>query len=76
MDFQLTKVKWQVALTYSYDIVIYLHLPNEHTDHGRDALTLLHEAGVISNLKKWKIFLGRTDYIGHVTRLGLFELSK
>lgn len=45
MDIILSSVKWQCALVYLNDIVIFLKSLDEHIDQVRQVLTLLNDAG-------------------------------
>lgn len=43
-------------IDYLDDIVIILRTPEEHIDLVPQLLTLLYDAGVTLNLKKWEFF--------------------
>lgn len=62
MDFLLAKVKWQFALVYLDDIVIFSRTQDEHIAHARQLLTLLHDAGVTLNLKNAKFYGSHSSY--------------
>lgn len=67
------EANWQFSLTYLFDIVIFLHTPDEHMDHARQFLTLLYEAAVTMNLKKCELFKSFIDYLGHFIHPGRLE---
>lgn len=75
MEILLTKVKWQLALVYLDDIVIFLHSPDAHADHVRQYLTLLHDAGISLNPKKPECFTNFIDYIDPVILSRDFQIS-
>lgn len=50
----LAPVKWQTALVYLDDAVMFSKILEEHITHVRQALTLSREAGVTFKLKKWR----------------------
>lgn len=51
VDVPLRIFKWQVALIYSDDVVMFLQTFDKDIDHGRALLPLLYSAGVTLNLK-------------------------
>lgn len=75
MDIRLTKVKWQCALIYLDDIVIFWRTVDEHIDHFRQVLALSHDQSSALNLKKPELFLIRIDYLGHIIRPWRIEVS-
>lgn len=75
MDVILSTVKWQFALVYLDDIVVFSRTPVEHIDHVRHVLTLLHDDGVILKLKKCRFFTDTIDYLSHVIRPRRSEIA-
>lgn len=51
-DVMLSAVKWQFALVYLQDIVIFSRTPAEHIAQVHSVLTHLNNAGVTLRLKK------------------------
>lgn len=70
MDVLRTKVEWQFALTYLQQILVLLQMPYEHIEHGGQVLTLLNDASLTLNLKKFEFFTSCINYLIHVTGLG------
>lgn len=68
-------LRWQYALSYLDDIVIFSRTPQEHIGHVRKVLTLLHDAGVTLQLKKCKFFTETINYLGHVIRPRRLDIS-
>lgn len=54
---------------------IFLRTADKNTEHVRQVLTLLNDAGVKDYLKKCKFFTNRIDYFGHDIRPGQLEGS-
>lgn len=77
MDVILSTIRWQFALVYLDDIVVFSKNPYEHIDHVKQVLTLLHDAGVGVTLKleKCDFFKNRINYLRHVIRPGRLEVS-
>lgn len=65
-DVILSAVKWQVALVYLEDIVIFPRSPHDYVNHVTKVLSLLRDAGVILKLKRWIFFTRTIDYLSHV----------
>ena len=56
LDIILARVKWQFALVYLDDVIIYSNSAREHFDHVEHVLTLLQEAGISLRLEKCAFF--------------------
>lgn len=66
MDVVLLTVKWQFALDYLDNIVIFSKTTKEHIYHMREVLTLLNIAGVPLKLNNFQFFAKTFAYLGHV----------
>ncbi|CAN8067637.1 unnamed protein product [Agarophyton chilense] len=75
LDIILSRVKWQYALVYLDDVIIYSHTVSEHFDHVRTILSSLRSAGITLRLDKCQFFSGTVDYLGHVIRPGKLQVS-
>lgn len=62
----LTRVKWQFALVYLGDIIIFLRSSIEHILNVRKVLTVLTDVDVTHSKKKLDFFTNSVDYLGHV----------
>lgn len=69
----LYSVKWQFALHYFDDIVIFSCTPCQYSNHARVALSLHAEAGITLILNKCAFFTNETDYLDYVIHSGRFE---
>ena len=75
IDTILTTVKWQFALIYLDDIIVFSSSFADHESHLSTVLALLKSAGVMLRLSKSK-FLHRTvDYLGHVIKPGAIQIA-
>lgn len=75
MDVILSTIKWQFALVYLDDIVMFLESPSEHNEHDHHILTPLHDAGVTLKLKKCELFSNTINHLEHVIRPGRLKVS-
>ena len=75
VDIILSKVKWQFALVYLDDVIIYSKTVSDHFNHVRVVLSMLQKAGVSLKLAKCKFFDASVDYLGHVVRPGQLEVA-
>lgn len=66
MDVILLPVKWQFALIYLNDIIVFLRSSRDHIEHVLRVLSLLWGAGVTLILKKCNCFTRTLDFLGHV----------
>lgn len=65
MEVILTSVKWQFALVYFEDVVLFSHSFSDHIKHLYLVLKLLQQAGVTLKLKKYFFLHNLSDYLGH-----------
>ena len=75
-DVILSKVKWQTALVYLDDVIVYSKTYEEHFEHLRTVLDLLKNAGVSLKLKKCHFFQKSCDYLGHKIGPGKLEVAQ
>ena len=75
IDIILSRVKWQYALVYLDDVIIYSKTVEEHFRHVRTVLTLLQSAGISLKLKKCAFFTAAVDYLGHRIKPGKLEVA-
>ena len=75
IDIILSRVKWQYALVYLDDVIIYSKSFEEHIVHVRTVLTLLSKAGISLKLKKCEFFRPSVSYLGHTVRPGKLEVA-
>ena len=75
VDIILSRVRWQYALVYLDDVIVYSKTLEEHFTHMRTILGMLKDAGVSLKLPKCHFFQSSVDYLGHVIRLGKLEVS-
>ena len=75
IDTILTTVKWQFALVYLDDIIVFSSSFEDHKSHLRTVLKLLEAAGVTLRLAKSKFFHTEVDYLGHVIKPGALEIA-
>ena len=75
-DVILAKVRWQTALVYLDDVIVYSKNVSEHYDHLRVVLDLLMSAGVSLRIEKCHFFQESCDYLGHKISPGKLEVAK
>lgn len=68
MDVIQALVKWQTALVYQNDIVIFSKTPEAHIANVKQGLKLLHTTETALKLEKWRFFTDIVEYLGHVIR--------
>lgn len=68
-------VKWQFALIYFDDIVIFSRTPEQHVEHVRKALATKNSARPTLKLKKCNISTNNINYLGHVIRSRRLKLA-
>lgn len=71
----LATVKWQFALVYLDDILVFSKSISEQFEHLRIVMSLLSEAGVTMKLKFFYFFTDRIDCLGHVIQPGLLDIA-
>ena len=72
----LAKVKWNYALIYLDDVIVYSKAVEEHIQHVDEILTLLKNAGASLKLKKCHFFQSSVDYLGHVILPGKLAVAQ
>ena len=72
----LSRVKWETALVYLDEVIVYSQTVTEHMAHVREVLRLLHTAIVSLKLAKWPFFDTSVTYLGHVIRAGRLEVRR
>ena len=75
MDVILASVRWQVALVYLDDVIIFSKSYRAHLEHVATVLSLLKSAGVTLKLAKCHFFSQEVDYLGHVIFPGKLAVS-
>ena len=75
VDIILSRVKWQCALVYIDDVIVYSRTIEEHFSHVREVLTLLRQSGITLKLRKCAFFESSVEYLGHVIRPGRLEVA-
>lgn len=70
----LSAVRFQIALVYLDDIVVFSKSLGEHIAHVFDVLTLLRNAGATLKHKRYCFFAEKMNYLRHVTRPRRLEL--
>ena len=76
VDIILSRVKWETALTYPDDVIVYLRSVTEHMAHVREVLRLLHSAGVSLKLSKCAFLDTSVTYLGHAIHLGRLDMER
>lgn len=66
IDVVLASVKWQFALVYLDDIIVFSQSIDDHFDHLRTVLTLMLEAGFSLKLNKCFLLRKELEYLGHI----------
>lgn len=62
----LWKVRWKNAVVYLDDVFIFYKTPDDHVEHVRSVLTLLHEEVVTLKLKRCVFFSITIAFICHI----------
>lgn len=75
MDFAPSVVERQLALVYLDGIFVFFCTAAEKRDHLEDVSTLLHDAGVTLNLKKWNFFNEIIEYLAHAVCIRRLEIA-
>lgn len=71
----LLAVKWQFALVYLDDAVVFYCSEEEHIEQVKHPLTLSRGAKVTQKEKKCNSFTERTDYLGLPIRPGRMKIE-
>ena len=74
-DVILAAVKWQFALVYLDDVIVYSKSVEEHFDHLAYVLRLLQKAGLTLKLPKCEFFRESVDYLGHIISPGKLNVA-
>lgn len=75
MEVIMSLVKWQSALVYLDDIVVFSRSLRNQINHVKQVLSILKDAGVTLKLMKCNFFTETIDYLGHVIRLRRLEIA-
>lgn len=70
IDLILSFVRWQLALIYFDDIVVFSKSPQNRSEQVRHVLRPLYDAVATLKLKKCRFLAENIDYLGHVNRPG------
>ena len=66
VDIILSRVKWETALVYLDDFIIYSKTVMKHLAYVREVLRMLRDAGVPLKLSKCAFFDTSVTYLGHL----------
>lgn len=75
IDMVLSGVKWQYALVYLDDIIVFSQSAGKHLLYLDKVSTLLGEAGVTLKASKCHLFSNAVEYLGHVMRSGRISVN-
>jgi hypothetical protein len=75
MDIILAGVRWNCALVYLDDVVIYSRTFAEHMRHLDQVLGLLRKANVTLKLRKCRFAAREVDYLGHTIKPGRLQMQ-
>ena len=75
-DIILASVKWQYALVYLDDVIVYSKSIEEHFGHLDHVLQLMHDAGLTLKLNKCEFFRSSVDYLGQVISPGKLQVTQ
>jgi len=75
IDMILSGVKWQNALVYLDDLIIFSADAESHLSHLDTVLTLLGKHGVTLNAQKCHLFTNEVEYLGHGVRPGRLSVN-
>ena len=75
VDIILSRVKWETAMVYLDDVIVYSLSVTEHMAHVREVLQLLHSGGMWLKVSKSAFFDTSVAYLGHVVRPGRLEVE-
>ena len=76
VDIILSRLKWETALVYLDDVIVYSRTVTEHMAHVPEVIRLLHTAGVSLKLAKCAFFDISVTYLGHVIRPGRLAVER
>jgi hypothetical protein len=66
VDVILATVRWQCAITYLDDVIVYSSSKEQHLKDLRQVLSLLRDAGISLKLSKCHFFQESVKYLGYV----------
>lgn len=72
----LYSVKFQSALVYKDEIIVFSEIVKQHQNYFQHVLVLLLNAGVKSKLKKFSVFAAAANHVSHVIRGGKPEIAE
>ena len=75
IDIILATVRWQCAIVYLDDIVIFSNNVKEHLQHITKVLSLLNNAGMTLKLRKCFFLQQRVEYLGHIVAPGQLQVA-
>jgi len=74
-DIVLASVRWQFALVYLDDIIVYSSQVEDHYRHLDTVFRLLKDAGFTLRLEKCEFFQESVDYLGHIVAPGQLKVQ-
>lgn len=69
----LSKMKWEYALVYIEDVLMYARTVEEHLIHVEHVLYLLKDAKLTQTVEKCFLFKNVLAYLGHVVPYGRLQ---
>ena len=75
LDVILSSVRWQSALVYLDDVIIFSRNFEDHVRDVQTTLSLLQKHGLSLKLRKSFFFQSSVDYLGHVVRPGKLQVA-
>lgn len=72
----LASVKWQCAIVYIDDVIIFTKTPKEHVKYIKEVFGLHMAAGMTLKLKSCHFFLELIDCLGQVIAPGKLKAEK
>jgi hypothetical protein len=76
LDIILARIKFDVALVYLDDVIVYSPTFDMHLEHLDTVLGLLKKANVSLKLKKCSFAKNEVQYLGHLIRPGRLQMLK
>ena len=75
VDIIMSRIKWETALVYLNDVIIFSKTVSEHFTRVREVLQLLQDAGVSLKLWRCAFFDTSVTYLEHVICQGRLEVE-
>ena len=75
-DIILARMRWETALVYLDEVIVYSRSVTEHMAYVRGVLRSLHSAGVSLTLSKCPFLDTSVTYLGHVIRPERLEVER